>query len=128
MKKCTLALVFATMLALSAPTMATSNSDSDSDSEIKTNQSIWIGNHGRFNSWRAVSRDEFILWASPSKPYLVKIWRPFTSLRFVHTIGVSTTAGRVSKFNYVIVDGQRRPIKSIVALDRETAKGMRWQS
>ncbi len=122
MKKCTLALVFATMLALSAPTMAIS------DSEIKTNQSIWIGSHGRFNSWRAVSRDEFILWASPSKPYLVKIWSPFTSLRFVHTIGVSTTAGRVSKFDYVIVDGQRRPIKSIVALDRETAKGMRWQS
>ncbi len=124
MKKCALALVFATMLALSAPTMAISNSDS----EIKTNQSIWIGSHASFNSWRAVSRDEFILWASPSKPYLVKIWRPFTSLRFVHTIGVSTTAGRVSKFDYVIVDGQRRPIKSIVALDRETAKGMRWQS
>ncbi len=124
MKKCTLAFVFAALLALSVPTMATSNSDS----EIRTNQSIWIGSAGRFNNWRAVSRDELILWASPSKPYLVKIWRPFTSLRFVHTIGVSTTAGRVSKFDYVIVDGQRYPIKSIVALDRETAKEMRWGS
>jgi len=124
MKKCTLAFVFAALMALSVPTMATSNSDS----EIRTNQSIWIGSAGRFNNWRAVSRDELILWASPSKPYLVKIWRPFTSLRFVHTIGVSTTAGRVSKFDYVIVDGQRYPIKSIVALDRETAKEMRWGS
>ncbi len=124
MKKCTLAFVFAALLALSVPTIATSNSDS----EIRTNQSIWIGSAGRFNNWRAVSRDELILWASPSKPYLVKIWRPFTSLRFVHTIGVSTTAGRVSKFDYVIVDGQRYPIKSIVALDRETAKEMRWGS
>ncbi len=124
MKKCTLAFVSGVLLALSAPTMATSNSDS----EIRTNQSIWIGSAGRFNNWRAVSRDELILWASPSKPYLVKIWRPFTSLRFVHTIGVSTTAGRVSKIDYVIVDGQRYPIKSIVALDRETAKEMRWGS
>ncbi len=124
MKKCTLAFVSAVLLALSAPAMATSNSDS----EIRTNQSIWIGSAGRFNNWRAVSRDELILWASPSKPYLVKIWRPLTSLRFVHTIGVSTTAGRVSKFDYVVVDGQRYPIKSIVALDRETAKEMRWGS
>lgn len=101
---------------------------SGSGSEIRTTQSIWIGSWGRINSWRAVSRDELILWASPTKPYLVKIWRPITSLRFVHSIGVSTTAGRVSKLDYVIVDGQRLPIKSIVALDRETAKEMRWGS
>lgn len=124
MKKCTLVFVFTALLTLSAPTMATSSSGS----EIRTNQSIWIGSWGRINSWRAVSRDELILWASPTKPYLVKIWRPITSLRFVHSIGVSTTAGRVSKFDYVIVDGQRLPIKSIVALDRETAKEMRWGS
>ncbi len=124
MKKCTLAFVSAALLALSAPTMATVSSGS----EISTNQSAWIGGAGRISNWRAVSRDELILWTSPSKPYLVKIWRPFTSLRFVHTIGVSSTAGRVSKFDYVIVDGQRYPIKSIVALDRETAKEMRWGS
>ncbi len=124
MKKCTLAFVFTALLMLSASTIATPNSGS----EIRTYQSIWLGSAGRLNNWRAVSRDELILWASPSKPYLVKIWRPFTSLRFVNTIGVSTTAGRVSKFDYVIVDGQRYPIKSIVALDRETAKEMRWGS
>ena len=124
MNKFTLAFVSAGLLALSAPTMATFNSGS----EIRTNQSAWIGGAGRFSSWRAVGRDEFILWTSPSKPYLVRIWRPSTSLRFVHTIGVSSTAGRVSKFDYVIIDGQRYPIKSIVALDRETAKEMRWGS
>ncbi len=124
MNKFTLAFVSAGLLALSAPTMATFNSGS----EIRTNQSAWIGGAGRFSSWRVVGRDEFILWTSPSKPYLVRIWRPSTSLRFVHTIGVSSTAGRVSKFDYVIIDGQRYPIKSIVALDRETAKEMRWGS
>ena len=124
MNKFKMAFISAALLALSAPTMATFNSGS----EIRTNQSAWIGAAGRFSSWRAVARDELILWASPSKPYLIKIWRPTTNLRFVHTIGVSSTAGRVSKFDYVIIDGQRYPIKSIVALDRETANEMRWGS
>jgi hypothetical protein len=39
---------------------------------------------------------------------------------------VTTTVGRVTKFDKVIVDGQRLPIKSIVALERETAKNLRW--
>ena len=114
-------LTFATaaLLALSAPTPAATTT------EVTANQSIWLGGRGNFNSWRAVSRDELILWASPSRPYLIKIWRPFTSLRFVNAIGVTTTAGRVTKFEKVIVEGQRLPIKSIVALDRETAKNLR---
>ena len=105
-------LTFATaaLLALSAPTPAATTT------EVTANQSIWLGGRGNFNSWRAVSRDELILWASPSRPYLIKIWRPFTSLRFVNAIGVTTTAGRVTKFEKVIVEGQRLPIKSIVAL------------
>ena len=113
----------ATLLALSAPTLAAT-----ADSAHDANQKIWLGSRGRFNSWRPVARDELILWATPSRPYLVKIWRPFTSLRFAHAIGVTTTAGSVTKFEYVIVDGQRLPIKSIVALDRETAKNLRWRS
>jgi len=88
--------------------------------------SIWIGGYGRLHSWRAVDRDELIIWASPSRAYLVKIWRPFSSLRFAHTIGVSSTAGRITKFDTVYVDGQRLPIVSIIALDRDYAKSNRW--
>ena len=112
--------IAATLIAFAFPTHAALTSGS----EINTNHSIWLGYGGGFHDWRAISRDELIVWASPSRPYLVKIWRPFTSLRFVHTIGVSTTTGRVTKFDNVIVDGQRLPIKYIVALDRETAKDL----
>lgn len=110
------------LLMFAAPSFATSGSAPHS----KSHDSIWIGSYGRLHNWRAVSRDELILWASPSRPYLVKIWRPFTSLKFAHTIGVTSTIGRIDKFERVIVDGQRLPIKSIVALDRESAKAMRW--
>ena len=120
MRNLTLSIVAAALLGLSAPVTA-STSD-----EVKANQSIRMG--GSFSNWRAVSRDELILWATPSRPYLIKIWRPLTSLRFVNTIGVTTSAGRVTKFDKVIVDGQRLPIKSIRSLDRETAKDLRWSS
>ena len=120
MKYWILTFVTATLLAFSVPAPAATTT------EVTANQSIWLGSRGNFNSWRAVSRDELILWASPSRPYLIKIWRPVTSLRFVNAIGVTTTVRRVTKFDKVIVDGQRLPIKSIVALDRETAKNLRW--
>ncbi len=124
MKYWKLTLVTTMLLTLSTPILAASQSGADDS----TNQSIWIGSRGNFASWRAISRDELIIWASPSKPYLVRIWRPFTSLRFVHAIGVTSTTGHVTRFDNIIVDGQRLPIKSIVALDRETAKGLRWGS
>ena len=117
MKKWTLTIVSAVLLALSVPATATT--------EARAHQSIWLG--GGYSSWRAISRDELILWAGPSRPYLIKIWRPFRSLRFVNAIGITSTAGRVTKFEKVIVDGQRLPIKSITPLDRETAKNMHWQ-
>ena len=120
MRNLTISIVAAALVGLSAPVTA-STSD-----EVRANQSIWMA--GGFSNWRAVSRDELILWATPSRPYLIKIWRPVTSLRFVNTIGVTSTAGRVTKFDKVIVDGQRLPIKSIKALDRETAKDLRWSS
>ena len=123
MKIRTSTLLAAALLTLSAPTIAAANSASGS----AANASIFLGT-GSFNNWRAVGRDELILWATPSKPYLLKIWRPVTSLRFVQTIGVTTTAGRVTKFDTVIVDGQRLPIKYIIPLDKETAKELRWQS
>ncbi len=120
MRNLTLLIVAAALVGLSAPVTASASE------EVTANQSIWMG--GGLSNWRAVSRDELILWATPSRPYLIKIWRPSTSLRFVNTIGVTTSAGRVTKFDKVIVDGQRLPIKSIEALDRETAKDLRWSS
>jgi hypothetical protein len=89
---------------------------------------IWVGHHGTFTNWRPVARDELVVWASPSRAYLVKIWRPFTSLRFVDTVGVTRTAGRVTALDRVIVAGQSLPIKSIARLQPELAREMRWRS
>lgn len=120
MKILKLIVVAVALVGLSAPVTAST------DEDVRANQSIWMG--AGFNDWRAVSRDELIIWATPSRPYLVKIWRPSTSLRFVNTIGVTSSAGRVTKFDNIIVDGQRLPIKSIKALDRQAAKDLRWSS
>ena len=89
-------------------------------------ESIWIGSFGRLHSWRAISRDEIVVWASPSRPYLITLTRRNPHLRFAHAIGITSHTGHITKFESVIADGWRTPIKSIVALDRETAKSLRW--
>ena len=124
MKKLFLTLATASLLSLSVPSLAAATSESGQSA----NDSIWLGYGGGFSDWRPIARDELIVWATRSKPYLVKIWRPSTSLRFVQSIGFSTFGGRVTHFDHIYVDGQRLPIKSIVALDKEEAKLLRWQS
>jgi len=124
MKKWLLTLATAALLSLSVPSLAASKSDSESYG----NDSIRMGYGNGFATWRPVARDELIIWATRSKPYLVKFWKPATSLRFVQSIGFSSFAGRITKFDYLYVDGQRLPIKSIVALDKEEAELLRWQS
>lgn len=121
MKRLGMAIALAASLAVSAPVLA------HADSGLQASDSIFVGSFGRINSWRPVSRDELIVWASPSRPYLIKIWRPTSSLRFAHAIGITSTAGRVTRFDKVIVDGWRYPIESIVAIDRDTAKSMHWK-
>ncbi len=93
----------------------------------RLDDSIWVGSYGGISSWQPVARDELILWASPSRPYLVKIWPSHRSLRFAHTLGVTNTAGRITDFDQIIVDGRRIPIKSIHRIDRQQAKSMRYR-
>ncbi len=115
-----LPLLAAGMLVFAVPAFAKQHAMSSG------NDSIWIGSHGSFMSWRPVARDELIVWASPGKAYLVKIWRPFRSLRFVDTVGVTRTGGRVTTFDRVIVAGQRLPIKSIRRLNPAVARAMAY--
>ena len=120
MKFLSILIALAITVSVSGPALASG------ESESKKSDSIFIGSFGQLHSWRAVSRDEIIVWASPSRPYLIKTWRPTSSLRFANAIGVTSTVGRVTTFDKIIVDGQRLPIKSITAIDREAAKSMRW--
>ena len=113
-------IVVAGLLASSAAFVPSANAAASADS-------IWIGSYGSISSWRPVARDELILWNGPSRAYLVKVWRPVSSLRFAETIGVTRTAGRVTKFDKVLVRGQRLPIKQIWRLDPKVARAMRYR-
>ena len=114
-----IALVATAMLA--APAFA---SHATVENEARSD-TIWLGSFGgRLHNWNAISKTELILWASPGRPYLVTVRRPASSLRHAQTIGVTSTAGRINKFDRVIVNGWSVPIKSIVAIDRQTAKAL----
>lgn len=114
------------LIAASLLTLSTATSTA-ATSKINTNESIWLGGSNGSADWRAVGRDELIIWSSRNKSYLVKIWRPYRSLKFVNTIGFQTTANRLTTFDSIFIDGQRLPIKSIIALDPNIAKEMRYQ-
>ena len=80
----------------------------------------------RFDSWRPVDRDTLIVWVTPSKPYLIELARPSYDMPFEPAIGVTSMAGIVhAKFDNVIVDGMRYPIKAIYKIDRSTARNLR---
>lgn len=100
----------------------------DANAASRNENSIWIGSYGSISNWRAVARDELILWNGPSHAYLVKVWRPHAgSLRFSETIGVTRTAGRITKFDSIFVRGQKLPIKHIQRIDPQMAKSMRYR-
>ena len=111
--------VAAMLIAFAVPSYA-----ARSESSVRS-ESIRIGTFGRLQNWRAISRDELIVWASPSRPYLIKLAQRNPNLRFAQTIGVTSRIGRITRFENVIVDGWSTPIDHIVALDRETAKSLR---
>ena len=78
------------------------------------------------DGWRPIGRDSLIIWATPFRPYLVKLTRPSFDLRFEQTIGVTSMGGTVyAKFDSVIVDGIRYPIRAIYQIDPKTARHMK---
>ena len=118
-------LPFAVALAATVMLAATAFAANGQTSVKPRNDSIWIGDFGGgLYDWQAVSKTELILWESPRRPYLVTIPRPPSGLRYARTIGVTSTAGWVDKWEKIIVNGWRMPIESIVAIDRETAKAL----
>jgi len=80
----------------------------------------------RIDGWRPVDRDTLIIWVTPSRPYVLELSRPSYDMPFEPAIGVTSFAGTVhAKFDDVIVDGMRYPIKAIYKIDRNTAKHLR---
>jgi Family of unknown function (DUF6491) len=115
-------LLLALLVLAVAPLMASAN-DSISSSLDGLKQVKSFPLFGRADSWHELDRDSLIVWSSFSRPYLLKLRRPSRDMRFVHAIGLTSTAGSVSaRFDDVIVDGWPYRIESIYALDRAQAK------
>jgi hypothetical protein len=88
-------------------------------------QFTWLGH---FYSWDALSKDQLVVFTTPSDAYLLKVW-PNCDLRFAsnsrgdETIGVTSTSGTVSAGldsvieNSSAVGHQRCPISEIRKVD-----------
>ena len=72
---------------------------------------------GRFDSWQALSRNELVVWTSINNAYLLTIADSCSDLQFAQRIGVSSSAGTVSRLDTVSFDHQRCPINEIRPVD-----------
>jgi hypothetical protein len=73
---------------------------------------------GRLDAWQPVDRDSLIVWATPSRPYLVDLKYGSPDLRFSEVVGVTSTVGRVhAKADSVVIRGVKYPIETIYELD-----------
>ncbi len=100
--------------------------DAEARTERPGQESIWVGTYGDIDRWKAVGRNQIVVWTSPSRPYLVTIRRSVPELRFVNAIAVTKTGGRITHFDKVIIEGRGVPIKSIRAIEPAYAKSLRW--
>ena len=75
----------------------------------------WLG---RYHGWKAVSRDEALVWTTPSSAYLIKV-AGCEDLRFAHHIGLTPTLNTVYShgLDYMKVRGWRCPITQIRPVD-----------
>ena len=84
---------------------------------------------GRLHSWNVVDNETLIVWATPFRPYLVKLFHPSPELKFAWAIGVTSFGSRIhAKFDSVEVEGFSYPIREIYKLSREEAEAFREQS
>ena len=122
MKKLILvALLSAGLVSMS---QAADGTDHAAAGDMRPVDHIWT--FDGMDGWRPISRDSLIVWATAFRPYLIELSRPSFGLRFEQTIGVTSTGGSVyAKFDSVIVDGIRYPIRAIYELDPKTARHMK---
>lgn len=77
------------------------------------------------HGFSVVSDDTLIVWTTPRKPYLVRLFRPSRELKFATTIDVSSFGRRIhARFDTVEVDGFSYPIRAIYELSRNDAEAL----
>ena len=84
---------------------------------------------GRLNSWSVVDDETLIIWAAPSRPYLIELYRPSPELRFAVSIGVTSFGSRIhARFDSVEVGGFSYPIRRIFKMSRDEAEALKATS
>jgi hypothetical protein len=85
--------------------------------------------------WSAVSKDQVVVWSGINEAYLIKVSGYCPDLQFANAIGVTNTAGRVDKFEKILVGKDKclideiRPVDTKqMKADRKLMKEMRKQS
>jgi hypothetical protein len=77
-------------------------------------------------SWEAVGPYQVVLWATPWDAYFVTVQQPCFDLQWVQRIGVTSTAGTVSRFESLLLPHHERcPITEIRAIDTKQLKAAR---
>jgi len=76
----------------------------------------WLG---RYDGWKALSRDEALVWTTPERAYLIKVSTPCEDLRFTARISLPSTLDTVysNGLDHLKVRGWRCPIKQIRPVD-----------
>ena len=59
-------------------------------------------------SWEAVGPAQLVLWATPWEAYFVTVGAPCINLEWTNHLGVTSTAGTVSHFEFVLVGHHER--------------------
>ena len=78
---------------------------------------------GRLHGFSVVSDDTLIVWTSPRKAYLVRLFRPSRELKFASAVGMTSFDSRIhARFDAVEVNGWSYPIREIYELSRDDAK------
>jgi hypothetical protein len=73
---------------------------------------------GHFDSWRALSDTQLVVWTTINQAYLLSVAQPCINLQFAQRIGVSATVGTVNRgLDYVLVERQRGQIAAIRPVD-----------
>lgn len=71
----------------------------------------------RYDSWEPINRTQLVLRTTMNHAYLLTVDGTCTDLPFAHTIGVTTTGNQVTRFDRVLVRGDRCMIRQIQPID-----------
>jgi hypothetical protein len=75
-----------------------------------------------FDGWNVVSKDQVVIWSGLNKAYLVSVRGYCPDLQYANTIGVTSTASTVDRFEKIVVGRDQCMISEIRPLDTKQMK------